>query len=77
MSSLFEKIGGKDAIQAAVEVFYKKFLADERINSFKVSCFTVFKVIQKKKSSLLPINFVLLNPKLSILWSLSGLLGFL
>ncbi len=34
MSSLFERIGGREAVNAAVEVFYKKVLADERINSF-------------------------------------------
>lgn len=34
MSSLFEKIGGRDAVTAAVDVFYKKVLADERINQF-------------------------------------------
>ncbi len=34
MSSLFEKIGGKDAVNAAVDVFYKKVLADDRINGF-------------------------------------------
>lgn len=34
MTSLFEKIGGKAAVQAAVDVFYKKVLADERINTF-------------------------------------------
>ena len=30
MSSLFEKIGGKEAVNAAVDVFYKKVLADNR-----------------------------------------------
>jgi hemoglobin len=34
MSSLFERIGGKAAVQAAVDVFYKKVLADARINKF-------------------------------------------
>ncbi len=34
MSSLFERIGGRDAVNAAVDVFYKKVLADERINQF-------------------------------------------
>jgi len=34
MSSLFERIGGKDAVNAAVDVFYKKVLADDRINKF-------------------------------------------
>lgn len=34
MSSLFERIGGRDAVNAAVDVFYKKVLADNRINRF-------------------------------------------
>ncbi|MBT3979931.1 MAG: group 1 truncated hemoglobin [Bacteriovoracaceae bacterium] len=34
MSSLYDKIGGKDAVQAAVDIFYKKVLADDRINKF-------------------------------------------
>lgn len=34
MASLFEKIGGKDAVNAAVDIFYKKVLADKRINHF-------------------------------------------
>tara|TARA_R110002072_G_scaffold534_6_gene3998 strand:+ start:173657 stop:174022 length:366 start_codon:yes stop_codon:yes gene_type:complete len=34
MSSLFEKIGGRDAVNAAVDVFYKKVLADDRISKF-------------------------------------------
>lgn len=34
MSSLFEKIGGKEAVNAAVGVFYEKVLADDRINKF-------------------------------------------
>ena len=32
--SLFEKIGGEAAVDAAVDIFYRKVLADERINSF-------------------------------------------
>lgn len=34
MSSLYERIGGEAAVNAAVDVFYKKVLADERINGF-------------------------------------------
>lgn len=34
MSSLFEQIGGREAVNAAVEVFYKKVLADQRISKF-------------------------------------------
>lgn len=32
--SLYHKIGGKAAISAAVDLFYKKVLADERVNFF-------------------------------------------
>lgn len=30
--TLYERIGGKDAVNAAVDLFYEKVLADERIN---------------------------------------------
>ena len=32
--SLFEKIGGMDAVNAAVDIFYTKVLADDSINGF-------------------------------------------
>jgi len=32
--SLFDKIGGEAAVNAAVDLFYKKVLADERISHF-------------------------------------------
>ncbi len=32
--SLFDQIGGKPAVEAAVELFYKKVLADSRINEY-------------------------------------------
>lgn len=32
--SLFEKLGGEAAVDAAVDLFYRKVLADDRINSF-------------------------------------------
>lgn len=32
--SLFEKIGGEPAVNAAVDLFYRKVLADDRINRF-------------------------------------------
>ena len=34
MSNLFEKIGGPPAVDAAVDLFYKKVLADKRIKNF-------------------------------------------
>ena len=30
--SIYDRLGGEEAIDAAVEIFYKKVLADERIN---------------------------------------------
>ena len=32
--NLFEKIGGMDAVNAAVDIFYTKVLADDSINGF-------------------------------------------
>lgn len=32
--SLYERIGGEAAVNAAVDIFYRKVLADERINRF-------------------------------------------
>ncbi len=34
MSTLFERIGGEAAVDKAVDIFYDKVLADERINHF-------------------------------------------
>ena len=34
MSSLFERIGGEAAVDAAVDIFYEKVLDDDRINIF-------------------------------------------
>jgi hemoglobin len=34
MSSLFEKLGGKGAVNAAVDIFYNKVLNDPRISKF-------------------------------------------
>jgi hemoglobin len=33
-SSLFAKLGGEAAVDAAVDIFYRKVLADDRINQF-------------------------------------------
>ncbi len=32
--SLYERLGGKDAINAAVDIFYENVLADERVRQF-------------------------------------------
>jgi hemoglobin len=34
MTSLYDELGGAPAIDAAVDIFYRKVLADERINRF-------------------------------------------
>jgi len=34
MSSLFERLGGEAAVDAAVDLFYAKMLADTRVNYF-------------------------------------------
>lgn len=34
MKSLYERIGGEPAVDAAVDLFYKKVLEDDRINLF-------------------------------------------
>lgn len=34
MASIYEQIGGEAAIQAAVEIFYRKVLSDDRIAHF-------------------------------------------
>jgi len=34
MSSLYEQLGGEPAVDAAVDLFYKKVLADDRIKHF-------------------------------------------
>lgn len=34
MSSLYEKLGGRDAVNAAVDIFYRKMLSDGRVSGF-------------------------------------------
>ena len=34
MTTLFQRIGGENAVDAAVDIFYTKVLADNRINHF-------------------------------------------
>jgi hemoglobin len=33
-NTLFENLGGEPAVDAAVDIFYKKVLADDRVNGF-------------------------------------------
>ncbi|ARG99289.1 group I truncated hemoglobin [Legionella micdadei] len=33
-SSLFERLGGQNAVNTAVDIFYRKMLMDERVNYF-------------------------------------------
>lgn len=32
--SLYERLGGQDAVNAAVDIFYRKVLSDNRVNAF-------------------------------------------
>ena len=32
--SLYERLGGKDAVHAAVDLFYQKVLADDRVKTY-------------------------------------------
>ena len=34
MTTLFQKLGGKEAVNAAVDIFYNKVLADDRVKGF-------------------------------------------
>ncbi len=34
MASLYERLGGTDAVNAAVDIFYRKMLADDRVSGF-------------------------------------------
>ncbi|MEZ6094360.1 MAG: group 1 truncated hemoglobin [Pirellulaceae bacterium] len=34
MSTLFERLGGEGAIDAAVDIFYRKMLSDDRVSDF-------------------------------------------
>ena len=45
MTSLYERIGGEAAVNAAVDLFYDKVLADKRINLF----FTNTKMAQQRQ----------------------------
>ncbi len=49
--SIYEKIGGEPAVDAAVDIFYKKVLADDRISHFFESV-DMAGMAQKQKSFL-------------------------
>lgn len=34
MTTLYERLGGQEAVDAAVEIFYRKVLSDDRISGF-------------------------------------------
>jgi len=34
MASLYERLGGPDAVNAAVDIFYRKMLSDDRVSGF-------------------------------------------
>ena len=49
MSTLYERLGGEDAVDAAVDIFYDKVIADERINSFFLDMDMVAQANKQKK----------------------------
>lgn len=67
MSSLFENIGGEKAVDAAVDIFYRKVLADDRISHF-FDDVDMEEQIAKQKSFLTmafggPVNYSGMNMK--------------
>jgi hemoglobin len=48
MSTLYERLGGEAAVDAAVDIFYDKVLADERINSFFENMDMVAQAVKQK-----------------------------
>lgn len=67
MSNLFENIGGEKAVDAAVDIFYRKVLADDRISHF-FDDVDMEEQIAKQKSFLTmafggPVNYSGLNMK--------------
>lgn len=49
MSNLYERIGGESAVEKAVDVFYEKVLADDRISGFFENLDMVAQAIKQKK----------------------------
>ena len=50
-STLFERLGGQNAVNSAVDIFYRKVLADDRVNYFFEGV-DMEKQIQKQKGFL-------------------------
>lgn len=48
MTSLFERLGGEAAVDAAVDIFYDKVLADDRISSFFENMDMVAQAVKQK-----------------------------
>ncbi|MFT4520079.1 MAG: hemoglobin [Halioglobus sp.] len=49
MSTLYECLGGEDAVDAAVDIFYDKVIANERINGFFLDMDMVAQADKQKK----------------------------
>ena len=49
MSTLYERLGGESAVDTAVDIFYEKVLADERINMFFENLDMVAQAMKQKK----------------------------
>ncbi len=49
MSTIFERIGGADAVNAAIDIFYKKVLADKTINTYFTNVDMAAQAAKQKK----------------------------
>lgn len=48
MASLYERIGGEAAVDAAVDIFYRKVLSDDRVNGFLMMSIWTVKLLNKR-----------------------------
>ena len=48
MSTLYERLGGEEAVDAAVDIFYDKVIADERINDYFINLDMVAQATKQK-----------------------------
>lgn len=48
MSTLYDRLGGEAAVDAAVDIFYEKVLADDRINLFFENLDMVAQAVKQK-----------------------------